>query len=248
MKFEPPVIRETAIERTQASIVTDLVRRDIIAGIFTPGSKLLLRALSERYDVGTIPLREALSRLAMAGFVEVVDQRGFRVAPASKEELLDILRVMTHIEAEALEDAIAHGDLAWEGRIVAAYHQLSRISMLNEKVPGALNPDWEVAHDAFHTALLSACTSKWLLRLAALLRAHSARYRFLSVSAMKVGARDIRGEHTAILTAIMNRDTRGATNALVEHLNTTARLAAGGSLVEPASRKGKRRVTPAAAV
>jgi DNA-binding GntR family transcriptional regulator len=65
---------------------------------------------------------------------------------------------------------------------------------------------------------------------------------------MKIGARDIKGEHTAILTAIMNRDARGATNALVEHLGTTARLAAGGSLIEPASKKGKRRVAPAATV
>ena len=241
MRFEPPVEEATASERTQASIVTDWIRSDIIAGVFPPGSKLLLRALSERYGVGTIPLREALSRLAMAGFVSVVDQRGFRVAQASKDELFDIMRVMSIIEAEALEDSIAHGDLAWEGKIVSAFHQLNRLPMLNEKMPGTMNPKWEVAHDAFHTALLSACTSPWLLRLAATLRGHSARYRFLSVNAMEMGARDINAEHTAILDATLKRDVRAATNALVEHLITTARLAAGKSMEKPATKKTKRR-------
>lgn len=238
---------DKVVERTQASIVTDMIRSDIIAGIFPPGSKLLLRALSERYDIGTIPLREALSRLAMAGFVEVVDQRGFRVAAASKEELLDILNVMAFIEAQALEDAVVHGDLAWEGRVVAAYHQLTRIPMLNEKVPGTMNPEWEFAHDAFHAALLSACTSPWLLRLAALLRSHSARYRFLSVHAMQVGARDIDAEHASLLDTVLNRDARGARSSLLDHLNTTARLAAADPMAKPVARKGKGRGSSATA-
>ena len=225
MKFELPVEKAKVAERTQASILTDLIRRDIIAGIFPPGSKLLLRVLAERYTVGIIPLREALSRLAMSGFVEVVDQRGFRVAQASKEELLDIMRVMTNLEAEALEDSIAHGDLEWEGKVVAAYHQLSKLPMLNEKLPGTLNSAWEEAHDAFHTALLSACSSPWLLRLAALLRGHQARYRFLTVREIASGSRDAHAEHSAILAAVLRRDAGAACSNLVEHFNTTARLA-----------------------
>lgn len=247
MKFEPSVTKDKAVERTQASIVTDMIRRDIIAGIFPPGSKLLLRALSERYAIGTIPLREALSRLAMAGFVEVEDQRGFRVAAASKEELFDILQVLSFIEAKALEDAIVHGDLAWEGRVVSAYHQLTRLPMLSETVPGTMNPDWEVAHDAFHSALLSACTSPWLLRLAGLLRGHSARYRFLSVHAMQAGTRDIDGEHAALLNAVLNRDASGAKSSLVDHLGTTARLAAGDPMGKPAAKRGRRPNNSAAA-
>lgn len=247
MKFELLVEKGKVAERTQASILTDLIRRDIIASIFPPGSKLLLRELSERYDVGTIPLREALSRLAMSGFVEIVDQRGFRVARASEEELLDITRVMTHIEAEALEDAIAHGDLEWEGKVVATYHQLTKLPMLNEKVPGTLNPAWEVAHDAFHTTLLSACTSPWLLRLAALLRGHQARYRFLTVHEIEVGVRDVSAEHSAILKAVLNRDARAACNSLVDHLNTTARLAVGESVGKASTKKRTRKATPSAA-
>ena len=225
VRFKPPTVKDKTSERTQASIVTDIIRRDIIAGIFQPGAKLLLRELSARYGVGTIPLREALTRLAIAGFVAAVDRRGFRVASVSREELLDILRVMAHIEATALEDSIAHGDLAWEGRVVAAYHHLSKLPMVNNRIPGTLNPAWEDAHDAFHTTLLSACTSPWLLRLAAQLREHQARYRFLSVHEMEAGVRDVGAEHHAILAAVLDRDAGAASKTLVDHLNTTARLA-----------------------
>jgi len=214
-----------AAERTQASIITDLVRRDIIAGIFPPGSKLLLRALTERYGVGTIPLREALSRLAMSGFVEAVDQRGFRVAETSGEELLDIARVRGRIETEALRDAIEHGNLAWEGQVLAAYHHLSRIAMSNPDIPGTLNPEWEEVHEGFHTALLSACTSPWLIRLATQLREHSARYRHLSVFYMETGKRDVLSEHQAILNAVLDRNVDLAADLLADHLAKTARLA-----------------------
>jgi GntR family carbon starvation induced transcriptional regulator len=244
-QFELPVEKERESERTQASIVTDLIRRDIISGVFPPGSKLLLRVLSEQYGVGTIPLREALSRLAVAGFVSVIDQRGFRVPRASTEELLDIVRVLTRIEAEALEDAIVHGDLAWEGKIVSAFHQLSRVPKKNEKVPGTGNPEWEAAHEEFHAAILSACTSPWLLRLVGILRGHEARYRFLSIRATYVGKRDADAEYAAILNAILKRDVHAATSALVEHLNTTARLAVAAAMPKPALKSAKQRA-PAA--
>lgn len=211
--------------RTQASITSEAIRKDIIAGILAPGSKLILRELSERYDVGSIPLREALSRLAMSGLVEAVDQRGFRVADASEEELVDIARVRITIETDALRDAIEHGDLEWEGRVLGAFHQLSRIPMTNPKVRGALNPDWESAHDAYHAALLSACTSKWLIKLAAQLREHSARYRHLSVAYAEAGVRDVLAEHRAMTDAVLARDGDRASRLLAEHLGKTARLA-----------------------
>lgn len=211
--------------KTQASILTDEIRRDIIAGILPPGSKLLLRELSARYGAGANPLREALSRLAMSGLVEAVDQRGFRVARTSMEELLDIARVRISIEVEALRDAIEHGDLNWEGEILASFHRVSRISMTNQQVPGALNPEWESAHDIYHRALLSACSSPWLLRLTSLLREHSARYRHLSVVYIEAGTRDLHAEHQAITEAVLARDGQRACELLAEHLATSARLA-----------------------
>jgi len=207
------------------------VRRDIISGVFEPGTKLVLRELSERYGVGVIPLREALSRLAMSGFVDAEDQRGFRVAGVSPAELTDLTNIRKQLEADALRDSIEHGDINWETDLMTASHRLSRIPMRLEGSEESLNPAWEEAHDAFHETLLSGAESLWLRRLCGLLREQTARYRQLSVRAEKSAVRDVREEHQKIVDAALNRDAATACGLLVKHFEKTTELALAKSRV-----------------
>lgn len=214
---------DMASPRTMASMLADSIRDDIISGVLPPESKLRLKDLSVRYEAGVIPLREALSRLAMTGFVRVEDQRGFRVTGISTEELNDITQTRQRIETDALSNAIAHGDIDWEGRMLSSFHRLSRLSMTN--LPGAaLNRDWEQAHDAFHEAILSGCTSRWLLHFAQVLRDQTARYRHLSVRAETAEPRDVAAEHKALLDAILARDVDLSCDLLSRHFSTTTRM------------------------
>src|SRR5262245_65879526 len=100
---------------------------DIISGELEPGSKLKLNALSKRYGVSAIPLREALSRLASSGLVEIEDQRGYRTSSVSVEDLQDVTWVRQQVECLALKRSIEIGNIDWETRIVAAQHRLLRV-------------------------------------------------------------------------------------------------------------------------
>ena len=62
------------------------IKRDIIFGELTPGTKLKLEALRKRYGASLSTLRETLNRLTSEGFVEAPEQRGFLVSPVSKED------------------------------------------------------------------------------------------------------------------------------------------------------------------
>src|SRR5687768_506882 len=115
--------------RTVTSALADRLRVDITNCELAPGEKLKLVDLQRRYEAGVIPLREALSRLAATGLVELEDQKGFRVAPVSREDLQDITSVRQQIECLALRQAIEIGDVEWESRVVATHHRLSRVSM-----------------------------------------------------------------------------------------------------------------------
>lgn len=70
-----------AKSQTLTSLVCTDLRRDIIVGTYEPGEKLRLRMLSERFQVGLSPIREALNRLSRDGLVEQCDLRGFFVPP-----------------------------------------------------------------------------------------------------------------------------------------------------------------------
>src|SRR6202789_848289 len=111
---------------TLSERAASLVERDIIAGLLAPGARLGIVDLVQRYEIGATPLREGLSRLVSRGLIVGIGQRGFRVAEVSREDLLDITRMRTVIEIEALRLAMAQGDDAWEGGILSALHQMRR--------------------------------------------------------------------------------------------------------------------------
>ena len=46
-----------------ASQILDKLTNDILQGVYLPNDKLQIKALKDRYNVGTSPLREALSQL-----------------------------------------------------------------------------------------------------------------------------------------------------------------------------------------
>lgn len=134
---------------TLSERAANLVERDIIAGHLAPGARLGIVDLVQRYEIGATPLREGLSRLISRGLIVGIGQRGFRVAEVSREDLLDITRMRTVIEIEALRLAMAQGDDAWEAGILSALHQMRRhIERTgNEFREGA--PDFDQLHKRF---------------------------------------------------------------------------------------------------
>lgn len=210
---------------TLTSQVHDRIRTDIIRGDLKPGQKLKIVETTARYGVGAIPVREALSRLAMSGFVEVKDQRGFYVRSVSAAELQDLTRVRVLMESAALRESIELGDADWEGRVIGALHALSRLTPFGADGQRKLDIKWERAHDEFHRQLLSACQSPCLLKLADDLRDQTTRYRHVSVSSSMTTRRDVTGEHDAIAQAAVSRKSDLAVALLNEHTLTSMEIA-----------------------
>lgn len=210
---------ETVEKRTMASQLEAQIRQDIISGRLAPGTRLRLKELAQSYDVGVIPLREALSRLANSGFVSAADQKGFSVGRISAAEITDITAVRLHIECKALEDSIRQGDVEWESRVLAAHHRLDRLAIA-EGENRVLKPEWENAHELFHQALISACNSPTLLHLCASLRDQTARYRFLSMH-YDESSRDVPHEHRALMDAALAKDIEKACQLLSHHYQST---------------------------
>lgn len=196
------------------------LRADLLACRLLPGARLKINDLCQSLQVSLSAVREALARLTAEGLVVAEPQRGFRVAPISAAELHDLTQVRTQIEGACLYRAIAAGDVAWETRVVAAHHRLTRTPERQPGDPRRMNEDWSAAHDAFHEALTSACDSPWLLRLRRILYDQTERYRRLSVPLAET-TRDIGGEHRAIMQAVLARDAADASTLLGRHFALT---------------------------
>ncbi len=153
--------------RTQA--VYETLRNEVLTCRLAPGSKLIIANLCERFDVSLGAIREALARLTSESLIISRPLQGFTVAPISEADLEDLTGVRIEIESKCLAQAIKLGDVSWEARLVASYHELAHTRQRSPDDPNRLEETWAEAHGRFHAVLVEACGSPWLLKLRQLL-------------------------------------------------------------------------------
>jgi len=197
------------------------IRSDIVSCRLMPNERLTLEALRERYSVGWSPIREALMRLEADGLVSFEQNKGFRVAPVSREMLIDLMRCRIEIETIALRWSIENGGVEWEGELVAAFHRLSRLNKLKRAQAGSISPEWVQEHRAFHRALVAACGSSTMLSMQQSLFEQAERYVALSIVSKSSPRNDL-GEHEQIFQAALQRNVNRAVTLNREHVERTS--------------------------
>lgn len=197
-----------------------LVEHDILTGQLEPGARLAIVDLARRYDIGVTPLREGLSRLVSRGLIVGIGQRGFRVAEVSHNDLLDITRIRTLVELEALRLAIANGDDAWEAGILAALHQIQRYVERHGDQFREGAEDFDRLHKAFHASLLTACGSTRLLAAHSDLYDQAYRYRRVMMRGFEDGAEFV-AVHRDLADKVLARDIEVSQTKLAAHLAST---------------------------
>lgn len=85
----------------------DRVRSAILDCTYRPGMALSEQAVSDQLGVSRAPVRDAFRRLLSEGLIEVVPQRGTRVAHLSRARIADAIFVREAIECRAAELAAA---------------------------------------------------------------------------------------------------------------------------------------------
>ena len=96
------------------------LRDDILSGALPAGARLGEAELAGRFSVSRTPIREALSRLAAEGLVELQPNRGARVVSWSRDELAEIFTLRLQLEPHAVRQAVPKldaGELAELGEL-----------------------------------------------------------------------------------------------------------------------------------
>lgn len=209
--------------QSQADMAFTVIRADIINGNLAPGARLRLEELRGKYDIGFGPIRESLMRLQSEGFVVLEQRKGFRVASASLNHLLDVTRVRIELECLSLKWSIDHGDLGWEARIVASFHRLSKQQKHVPPHSMSINEQWIKEHREFHAALVAGCDSPTLSTIRDWLFDQAVRYVSLSAKSVEK-EQDVRvdsREHEEIMQATLDRNTKLACNLMTSHIERT---------------------------
>lgn len=206
-------------------MVFEAIRDEVLTARVPPGTKMKLADYGQRFDVSLAVVREAMGRLAERGLLQANPQRGFSTLPLSVEDLVELTRARIVIETATLRESIRHGDLSWEGSVLAAHHRLAATPMYDGN--GLVNEDFAVVHRDFHVALLAGSGNSHLEEFASSLRDRSELYQYWSRYLGDGPTRDVACEHRQLADLTVARDVEAAAEALERHIQRTTDSLAG---------------------
>ncbi|WP_338448578.1 GntR family transcriptional regulator [Niallia oryzisoli] len=141
---------------TLAQEVYSRLRENIMNGDFSPGDKISIRKIAEKYGVSTMPVREALNKLQSEGFVHF-ERRSIYVSQLSAKELIEIFKIRINLEKMAME---------WSYPNIGEKEidELSKmVKEMDHKIHSPI--EWNVLNKQFHTKIYSYSDSKPMLEI-----------------------------------------------------------------------------------
>lgn len=188
-------------------------------GRIAPGEPLTIRGLADRLDVSSMPIREALRRLAAEQAVELLGNRRIRIPVMSMERFDDLLAARIALETEAAERALPYVD-------DALIHQLEEHDAEVDAGVAASDYDrWLAGNFAFHRTLYSARPDSVFLPLIESLWLQIGP--FLRQALVNIGPAYTVDRHAEALDAIRSRNRLGLRIAIeadlrdgITHLGT----------------------------
>ncbi|MBL4725401.1 MAG: GntR family transcriptional regulator [Rhizobiaceae bacterium] len=209
---------------TVVAMLASALRRDISFGTLRPDQKLKIEELRQRYGGSNHSMRETLRMLGAEGLVESTAQRGFRVTSATEDDLRDVMQVRIEIERTGLEWSLKHGDVHWEGRVMAAHHALRKSERDVRENPDDLTAlQWDEASRAFFASLIEASGSPRLIGLQQKFFDQSRRYRLALLREGKLDFDKRSERQEKLVEAVLARDNDAALDTLTKEIEAEIR-------------------------
>lgn len=193
-------------------IVLEALREAIISRVLEPGERLMEIQLAEEMGVSRTPVREAIRKLELEGFVVMIPRKGAYVAGVSYKDVKDVFEIRAALEALA-------ASLAAEKATEEEIEQMERV-LHYEKMPESLEEMVQTDTD-FHALVYKASRNERLLGILANLREQIQRFRATSL-AVPGRPKDAIQEHMEIVDAIARHDVEEAQNLATSHIENAA--------------------------
>ncbi len=198
-------------------LVLDAIREAIINGNLKPRERLMEIQLAEELGVSRTPIREALRKLELEGFIVMIPRKGAYVADISFKDIADVYEIRAALEGLAAA-------LAAERITDEELEEMERY--LVGKAEAIANNDIEKLVDVdtkFHELIYQASRNERLSNIINNLREQIQRCRITSLS-VPGRMKESLQEHRAIVEAIQSRDTQLARQVAQDHIENAENI------------------------
>lgn len=193
--------------------VVDRMRDLIHSGELEPCARVNESELTERFGISRTPLREAIKILATEGLLELLPNRGARVASISRTEIEEMIEVIAGLEATAC-------DLACQ-RVTD--EEIEAIAAKQDALAGAFEQRDVVPYFQFnreiHEMIMQASGNATLQAMYAALsgRTQRSRYKAHQTEEQWLRAAD---EHARMIPLLRQRDGDALGRLMREHIRS----------------------------
>jgi DNA-binding GntR family transcriptional regulator len=208
-----PVRRERASDAAYESLW-----QAIMSQVFLPGERLNVPSIARKLGVSLTPAKEALTRLASEGLVEIRPRSGTFVTEISPEDVAETFDLRMALECLAAEKAM----MRFTAQDIERLEQ-----MLGDMARPLVSERDRVAHDRtnveFHNFIVERSGNRRLVQLYRSLNAHIKIARIhRSHERWAERLADEQAEHREIVDALAARDAERVRRALTQHVGRAA--------------------------
>jgi DNA-binding GntR family transcriptional regulator len=199
--------------------VADRLRELILSGELEPKARINELELCERFGTSRTPLREAIKILSSEGLVELLPNRGARVATLTAAEIDDMVQVVAGLEAIAAELAC----------IRATADEIESIARQTETMVTSWKRRDETAYlttnRAIHEAIMRASRNGALEAIYLSLSSRIQRMRYTAHKTPEQWQRAM-DEHIAMVVHLKARDGIKLAQVMKDHIRGKAEVIA----------------------
>ncbi len=192
-------------------LVLEAIREAIKDGKLQPRERLMEIQLAEELGVSRTPVREALRKLELEGFIVMVPRKGAYVADLSYKDIADVFEIRAALEGLA-------AGLAAERITEEELEEMGRLLVEKGEAVSANDVERCVEVDTrFHEALYKASRNDRLVTILSNLREQIQRFRLTSLS-YPGRMRESLDEHRTIIESLEARDISAVRQLAQEHI------------------------------
>ena len=190
-----------------------ILKERLVNCIYLPGTLLNEAQLAADLGASRTPVREAISRLEMEGFVKIMPKKGIYVTDISLNDVLQIFQTRIEIEPIAVRLAAPHLPreelLAFCGKFKGEAPDIQNGFRLDT---------------AMHLFIIEHCGNRYIIDMMHRIFDENTRV-IISSKQNQVQIHDARLEHLDILNSLLDKDTERAIALMQSHIENCRKAA-----------------------
>ena len=190
-----------------------ILKERLVNCIYPPGTLLNEAQLAADLGASRTPVREAISRLEMEGFVKIMPKKGIYVTDISLNDVLQIFQTRIEIEPIAVRLAAPHLPreelLAFCGKFKGEAPDIQNGFRLDT---------------AMHLFIIEHCGKRYIIDMMHRIFDENTRV-IISSKQNQVQIHDARLEHLDILNSLLDKDTERAIALMQSHIENCRKAA-----------------------